>query len=198
MDSEEQPIVDWVNFPLDIPTLSLWDALHDGDLVAVESDLLARTVTLRFDVDYVRDFHNLPEHTQFVMVAEGVQSVRSVRNVSWPGGCSNLQGISREEQSALISEYHRKWREESQSWSDFERLTGEPFGLQVSNAALGRGAKAVALHLGLLVAGDSYVEAYIRGEGMAFYIGETQATPEEFLALGEAYWEAFAKRAKER
>jgi hypothetical protein len=68
----------------------------------------------------------------------------------------------------------------------------------VSNAALGRGAKAVALHLGLLVAGDSYVEAYIRGEDMAFYIGETQATPEEFLALGEAYWEAFAKRAKER
>ena len=56
MASDEKPIVDWVNFPEGIPTFSLWDALHDGDLLSIESNLLARTVTLRFDVelcDYV-------------------------------------------------------------------------------------------------------------------------------------------------
>jgi hypothetical protein len=98
------------------------------------------------------------------------------------------------QQTAVIAEYHRKWREESQSWADFERLTSE--GLEVSNATLGRGSDVVALQLGLLVGGDSYVEAYIRGEGIAFYIGERQVTPEEFVAVGEAYWDAFSKKGK--
>jgi hypothetical protein len=194
VNSDEQAIVDWVNFPPDIPTFSLWDTLHDGDLLAIESDLLTRTVTLRFDVDYVRDFHHLPEHTQFVIVVKGVQSARSVRSVPWPGGCSIPPGTPNDQQEILIAEYHRKWRGESQSWSDFERLTND--GLEVSNATLGRGSDVVALQLGLLVASDSYVEAYIRGEGITFYIGERRVTPEEFVAVGEAYWEAFASKRK--
>jgi len=194
--SDERPIVDWVNFPEGIPTFSLWDALHDGDLLSIESDLLARTVTLRFDVDYVRDFHHLPEGTQFVIIVNGVRSVRSLRSVPWPGGCPIPPGTPNEQQSIIISEYHRKWREESQSWTDFERLTSDPYGLEVSVANLGLGPDAVALQLGLLVARDSYVEAYIRGEGITFYAGEKQATLEEFVALGEAYWEAFADRGK--
>jgi hypothetical protein len=194
MDSDKQPVVDWVNFPEGIPTFSLWDTLHDGDLLAIESDLLACTVTLRFDVRYVRDFHHLPEPTQFVIVVNGVRSVRSFRTVSWPGGYTIPQGMSRAQQEAAIAEYQRKCREESQSWADLERLISD--GLEVSNATLGRGSDVVALQLGLLVGGDSYVDAYIRGEGITFYIGEKQVTPEEFVALGEAYWEAFASRRK--
>jgi hypothetical protein len=192
--SDKQQIVDWVNFPNDIPTLSLWDAVHDGDLLSIESDLLARTVTLRFDVGYVRDFHHQSEQTRFVIVVDGVRSVRSFRSVPWPGGCSIPQGMPNTQQETLIAEYHRKWREESQSWSDFEALVSD--GLEVSNATLGRGSDVVALQLGLLVANDSYVEAYIRGEGITFYIGERQVTPEEFVAFGEAYWDAFAKKAE--
>jgi hypothetical protein len=45
--------------------------------------------------------------------------------------------------------------------------------------------------------GKSYVEAYIRGEGIAFCIGERHVTPEEFVAVGEAYWDALlAKQRK--
>ena len=192
MDSDQQPIVDWVNLPEGIPTFSLWDTLHDGDLLAIQSDLLTRTVTLRFDVDYVRNFHHLPEQTRFAIVVNGVQSVRSLRSVPWPGGCSIPQGTPNDQQSMLIAEYHRKWREESQSWNDFERLTRN--GLEVSNATLARGPNVVALQLGLMVEHDSYAEAYIRGEEIAFYIGERQVTLEEFVKIGEAYWEAFAKR----
>jgi len=194
MDSDQQPIIDWVNFPEGVPTFSLWDALHDSDLLAIESDLLARTVALRFDVAYVRDFHQLPKHTRFGIVVDGVRSVRLLRSVPWPGKFFVPQGASREQELALIAEYHRKWREESQSWSDLERLTSE--GLEVSNATLARGPGVVALQLVLVAANDSYVEAYIRGEEIAFHVGETQATQEEFLGLGEAYWEAFAKKAK--
>ena len=193
MASEEKPINDWINLPEGAPTLSLWDTLHDGDLLTVESDLLARTVTLRFDVGYVRDFHHLPEQTRFVLKCEGVQSVRALGGEPWPGGCSIPQGISRSEQESLIAEYHRKWRE-SQSWADFERLTAD--GLEVSNALMSRGFGTFALQFGLLVAGDSYVEAYIRGESIEFYVGEKQLAVEEFVALGEAYWDAFAKRRK--
>lgn len=195
MASDEQPIVDWVNFPESIPTFSLWNALHDGDLLSIKSDLLARTVTLRFDVGYVRDFHRLPEETRFVIVVIGVQSVRALRSVPWPGGCQILPGTPKDQQSVIIAEYHRKWRQESMSWTDFERLNKDDF--EVGNATLGRGPNVAAFQLGLL-AGDDYVTAYVRGEGATFHVGEKQVRLEEFVVLGEAYWNAFAKRAETR
>jgi hypothetical protein len=102
--------------------------------------------------------------------------------------------LSYSEQEPLIDEYHRKWRQESQSWTDFQRLTDD--GLEVSDSMLVRGSDAVALRLDLCVASDFYLEAYIRGEGITFYVGERQLTPEEFDALGEAYWVAWAKKHK--
>ncbi len=57
---------------------SIWSTLHDGDLTAIESDRMARTLSLRFDVGYIRDFHNLPEDARFVIVISGVSpSARS-------------------------------------------------------------------------------------------------------------------------
>jgi len=191
--SDRHPIADWLNLPENTPTLNLWSTLHDGSLLAVKSDLLARTVTLGFDVGYVRNFHRLPEETRFVITVTGVESARALRNVPWPGGCSIREGMSRIEEEAVIAEYQRKWREESQSWAEFEQMTGD--GIEVSSAVLGRGSEAVALHLGLLVGvGSSYVDVYIRGQGIVFQIDERGVTPEEFVAIGEAYWHAFAKR----
>lgn len=125
----------------------------------------------------------------------GVQSVRSFRSVPWPGGCAIPQGTANEQQSIIIAEYHRKWRDESQSWTDFEQFKKD--GFEVSNATLGRGPDVVALQL-VLSAGNDYVTAYMRGEGATFHVGEKQVTLEEFIALGEAYWSAFAKRAESR
>jgi len=192
MVSGERPIVDWVNLPDGATELSLWCTLHDGDLTAIESDLLARTLTLRFDVGYVKDFHNLSEETQFVVIVSGVQSVRSFNSVPWPGGCSIPAETPCEQQQAIVAEYQSKWREESLSWADFERLTDS--GLEVSSAMLGQGTDSIALRFGLLVEPDSYVEAFIRGEGITFSIGERQLTPKEFVEMGEAYWEAWEKK----
>ena len=195
MPSDEQRVVDWVNFPDGIPTLSLWDALHDGDLLSIESDLLARTITLRFDVGYVRDFHRLPEETRFVIIVAGVQSVRAFHSVLWPGGCQIPPGTPRDQENIIIAEYQRKWREESLSWTDFERLNEND--LEVADATLGRCPNVVAFHFGLL-AEDHYVTVYIRGEGATFHVGEKQVTLEEFVEFGEAYWDAYAKRAESR
>lgn len=193
MNSDQGPIGDWVNLPDGVAKLSLWDTLHDGHLLAVNSDLLARTVTMRFDVDYVREFNQLPEHTPFVIEVTGVQSVRSLVYVPWPGEFSVPPGVDREEGSRLISEYHRKWRQESQSWSDFEQLVGGH--LEVSDATIASGFGNVTLHLGVTVQNKSYVEAYVMGDGSAFYVGANQVTSEEFVSLGEAYWAAFARRS---
>lgn len=192
MAPDEQPIVDWVNLPEDATESSLRSTLHDGDLVAIDSDLLARTLTLRFDVGYVRDFHNLSEGTQFTVRVSGVTSVRSFGGVPWPGGCSIPAEMPYEQRQAIVAEYQNKWREESLSWAEFEVLTKT--GLEVSSATLAQRADGIALRLGFLVGGDSCVEAYIRGEDVAFSIGERPLTAHEFIGAGEAYWEAWRKK----
>lgn len=151
MGSDVRPVVDWVHLPEGVTELSLWNTLHDGDLNAIESDLLERTLTLRFDVAYVRNFHNLSEDTRFGIIVSGVQSVRSFRSVPWPGGCSIPAATPYEQQQAIVSEYQSKWREESLSWVEFERLTND--GLEVSSATLGLTSDGVALRLGLFVGG---------------------------------------------
>lgn len=194
MNSDERTIVDWVHLPEGVTEVSLWSTLHDGDLTGIESDLLARTMTLRFNVAYLKEFHKLSEDTRFVITVRGVQSVRSFSSVPWPGGCAIPAGTSYEQQQAIVAEYQSKLREESLSWSDFERLTNS--GLGVSSATLGQGTDGVALRLDLLVGGDSYVEAFVRGEKITFAIGDRQLTPTEFVQLGEAYWEARATKPK--
>jgi hypothetical protein len=195
MVSNRETTTDWVNLPEGTVTLSLWDTLHDGDLLEIESDLLSRTVTMRLDVGYVREFHKLPADTRFVITIIGVQSARSLRYVPWPGEFSMPPGATHEQQSKLIADYHRKWREESQAWSDFERMTSEQ--LEISNAILARAENSVALQLDISVGHKSYIQAFVRGEEIAFHVGDHLLKLEEFVQLGEAYWEAFAQRRLE-
>jgi hypothetical protein len=188
MEPENQPIFDWVNVPESAQVYSLWGTLHDGYLEAVESDRLARTVTLRFDVDYVRDFHHLPEGARFTIVLSGVQSVRAFKLREWPGEKPVMKAeMSGEEQDALWNEYRRKERDESIAWGDFERPVDE--WLEVDRAELSLGPAAAAIRIGL-----HFSEAFIRGDGIAFYAGDKQVTLEEFIALGVAYWDAFEKK----
>jgi hypothetical protein len=194
VDNSIKKMDDWVNLPEGVATLSLWNTLHDGDLLEIESDLLARTVTLKFDVAYVRTFHKLPEQTEFVLMITGVESVRLLGSVKWPGEFCVPMGVSRDEESKLVADYQAKWREESRSWSDFEAMTS--CGVELLDATLARGANTVALQMGVFTSGrESYLEVFIRGRAIDFSVGDKPVTPEEFVALGETYWTAFANRA---
>jgi hypothetical protein len=192
VNSDRPKLTDWVNLPEDVRTVSLWDTLHDGDLMSLQSDRFARTVTLQFDVAYVREFNHLPEDARFVLVLTGVQSVRATGSEPWPGGFSTPAGASRDEEAKLIGDYQAKWREESQSWTEFERLVARDN--EVGDATLALTDNAVALKLGLLGGRDQYYEAIIRADRITFSVGSRQLTLEEFVTLGEKYWEAFAKR----
>jgi hypothetical protein len=156
---------------------------------------MERTAALRFEVDYVRDFNHLPDGVTFNFLLVGVQSVRSLRYTVWPGTVEIHAGMPREEQSRRVAEYQAKWREESEDWSKFESAVNTNDSPEVSDATLVSGSDAIALHLGLLIADGSYREVFIRAESLEIGTSDgLRFTLAQYLALGEAYWAAFAAR----
>jgi ASPIC and UnbV len=100
MDSDQQPIVDWVNFAGGIPTLSLWDTLHDGNLLAIESDLLARTVTM------------LSSHDPRMALGIGNRTKLDWLEVKWPQPSNLLERFTDlpVDRYITIVEGQGKWR----------------------------------------------------------------------------------------
>jgi len=199
MPDEDSP-VDWLNLPPAASGVSLWDSLHDAQVVSIRSSLLERTMDLFCEIEHLNEFNKLDEGFQFILHLEGVQSARVLRYAMWPGGCSIPDGLSVEEQRKIVAEYQAKWREESASWNEFEsRITREDEqGFDISDAALAmspRGPFALKLCGQLNYA--TYHEAYLRFETLKISGNDgKQFELEEFQRLGEKYWEAFSNRAK--
>jgi hypothetical protein len=191
-------IFDWLNLPSGVSALSLWDALHDAHIVSIRSNLLERTVTFACEIEHLRSFHHFDDGFKFILALEGVQSARVVRYAIWPGGCSIPPGISREEERKLVVEYQSKWREESASWNEFEAGISRENEqvLDISDAVLATshtGAAAIKLcgHLNYAV----YHELFVRLEALKLSGSDgKQFELQEFLKLGEGYWEAFSRR----
>ena len=72
MEDEKKLVFDWVNLPVGATEESLWDSLHDADLKLVTSNRLDRTIQLVFDIQYLREFHKLPEDMRFLLLLNGV------------------------------------------------------------------------------------------------------------------------------
>jgi hypothetical protein len=185
--------LDWIHLPLDSKTFSLWECLHDGELVSVSSNLLERTVRLVFDVPYLRTFHDLPDDLTFAFELKGVSSARVVVWAAWPGEIAQLEGRSREEQTRLVAEYHAKWREESESWSAFEARIGRSAPeIRDADVAISGEESGVALRIGIMD-GNAYFEAIVRADGLDLSRSDGQALDlSRFQELGRLYWEAWA------
>jgi hypothetical protein len=199
MSDEDSP-VDWLNLPPTAKPVSLWDTLHDAQVVSIRSSLLERTMDLFCEIEHLSKFHKLDEGFQFILHLESVQSARVLRYAVWPGECPSLDGLSVEEQRRVVSEYQAKWREESASWNEFEsRITREDEQVfDISDAALatspgGPFALKLCGHLNYA----AYHEAYLRFETLKISGGDgKQFELEEFQQLGEKYWEAFSSRGR--
>ena len=123
---EKASVRDWLNLPPASHPLSLWDCLHDAEVVSIRSSLLQRTMELVLEIEHMREFHHLGDGFQFQFQLEGVQSARVLHSAIWTGEFSVPPGVSREEESRLIQEYQAKWRQESASWKGFETaVTGK-------------------------------------------------------------------------
>ena len=192
----EEFISDWVNAPAGAQTIILWDSVHDGELRTIKSDLLARTVAVEFAVPYLFSFHGLPDNLAFTFLLHSVESVRAFRHSLWPGGCEIPDGSSYEEQQRLEAEYRRKWREESESWDKFERAVAEDDEAELTDGDLLHGPNGgVALRLGVQMGNGEWYEVFLRAEALTISRSDQERLEfDEFLELGNAYWEAFASR----
>jgi len=198
---EESRIIDWVNLPAEVSAESLWEGLHEAQIISIQSNLLDRTVTLHVEIENLRIFHQWPLDMQFVFRLDGVQSARVVKYSIWPGTFAVPPGVSKEEQERLVAEYQAKWREESLSWRDLEEaVTAEHKQvIDIADASLARKKDgAVALRIGGLLNYTAYHEILLRAEKLT--ISRTDAgevTIAELLKLGAAYWDALEQHEKE-
>ena len=201
MPEEQSWIVDWMNLPQDATEVSLWAGLHDAQIVSIQSNLLARTITLHLESDHLLEFHKLPLDMQFLLRLEGVQSARVVHYAVWPGEFSVPTGVAREEEARLIAEYQSKWREESLSWSELESaLTAEcKQVIDIADATLATSAdNSVALRISGLLNYTSYRELFLRAEQLALSRGDGQDLGiAGLLKMGEDYWDAFERQKKQ-
>jgi hypothetical protein len=198
MKENEKCRPDWIHLPRGTKARSLWESLHDAELLSCESDLLNRTVRLRFRVFYlVKDYPDIV----FAFDLQEVTSVRADISVRWPGGCVRPNGASPEEWSRLIDEYQSKWRNESLSWDALESsLPTNP--LEVHYSELATGADGRTLRMEGFLKGDKYDDIFCKVfaafNGLAVSRSDgVDIDFKEFCRLGEVYWDAFAKRRRE-
>jgi hypothetical protein len=198
MAEEQPPLLDWMNLPAGTQEISLWPGLHDAQIVSIQSDLLARTLTLHLESDHLLEFHSLPLDMQFLLRLEGVQSTRVVHVAGWPGEFSVPAGVSPEEQSRLIADYQSKCREESLDWTELENaLTTEcKQVLDIADATLASSLNNfVALRINGLLNYTEFRELVLRAERLTLTRGDGHDLGiAGLLKLGEAYWTAFEQR----
>ncbi len=189
--------LDWIHLPPGTDPLSLWPCLHDARIHGATSDRLARTLHLDLDVFYIRKHHGLPDSFRFTLGMIDVESARATQHILWPGECVVPAGSSRDDERRIIDEYRAKWREESFSWDDFERAAGSGEH-EILEASLVRGDRT-SIHLStcptVATATNHAHEVFVRAEAMSLVGSDgTDFGIERFLAMGEAYWEAFGSR----
>jgi hypothetical protein len=196
---DDAAVGDWVNLPQGTLTEYLDASLHDAEAVSIRSDLLQRTLSIRCDISHLCRFHRLPDGFQFILELEGVQSARVFRYPIWPGEFSVPSGLSHEEESRLVLEYQAKWREESLSWTEFEKAITREDGqiLDIADANLATSKDSVALRLRGHVNYTAYHEVFLRAEKLTILGSDGRIFGvKEFQELGEAYWEAFSRRRR--
>jgi hypothetical protein len=201
MPEEQSKIVDWIHLPPGISGASLWDGLHEAQIISIQSNLLERTVTLHLEIENLRVFYQWPLDMQFVLRLDGVQSARVLKYSVWPGAFSVPPGVSKEEESRLVAEYQAKWRQESLSWSDLEKAVTTECKqvIDISDATLATGPDgSVALRIVGLLNYTIYHELFLRAERLTLSRTDAGAlTIPELLKLGEAYWNALERQESE-
>lgn len=90
----------------------LWDCLHDGNMLAVSTDLSTQTVTLTVHVPHIGSHYGIPEDVRYLITIRGVR-LALVGRCYMPFEFEETLGSTHPERSRLIQEYHKKWRCES-------------------------------------------------------------------------------------
>jgi hypothetical protein len=174
---------------------SLWNALHDADLVRIETDPMVRRLSMLLDVSHLRPFANLRDDVRWRLIVDDAGLLLARTWEAWPGSAPKQDGLSREEQMAAVAAYQAKGRTVSVGWSDFELATNAN-GIWLKDVNLREEESGVVLSgYGHGRNTDRFFEFEVAGK--ALRCERTDVGPlslGELLRLGEAYWEESANR----
>jgi len=194
MNEQPEQELDWTHLPADCDVQSLWVALHDGEIISCKSNLIDRTVTFECSIEHLLDEGS---DVKFILQLDKVASARATVWIRWPGEFKVPEGVSCEEQGRLIEDYHKKWREESIGWHEFEAsfVTDQ---LRITDAELARRNEQIALKIGGVFEGEKFDELYctivLIGSGIRASRSDNQTFDfESLLDLGRWYWDSFGE-----
>ena len=172
--------------------VSLWECLHDGHVEAVSSDPMARTLAIRMDVSFHREFHGLPADTRLKIIGEGVRILGAFEFEPWPG--ATTPPVPEEQRRADAS----KGRLISRSWPDSIAQLNADENHFISNCELSFSIATSVLSLGVVTYQDpSYIEVRAHADRFRFFVGERERSIEQFQEFGAAYWNDWSAKSKQ-
>jgi hypothetical protein len=174
---------------------SMWDALHDADLVEIETDSMARRLSILLDVSHLRAFAKLRDDVRWRLIVDDATVLLARTWEPWPGSVPKEKELSREQERAVVAKYQAKGRTVSLGWNDFEVATN-------TNGIWLKAANLREEDSGVVLSGhghdkktDSFVEFEVAGKALRCERTDVGPLPlAELLSLGEAYWKEFANR----
>jgi hypothetical protein len=191
-------ICDWMFPPAGVEPRSLWEGLHDGEIAAIVSDLLGRSLLLEVRVQHVCEHLRLDADLRFRFVFSGVRSVRATQFRLWPGAYEPAPHLSRTEQEASVRAFQAKGREESLDPAELAR-TLEAGSFWIVNAEMLEGAEEQAFLFEGTAGPDSRpCTLVIRAESVTIERSDgVSSSLAELLDLGRAFWNDFDKEERD-
>ncbi|MDR3792922.1 MAG: hypothetical protein P4L03_06035 [Terracidiphilus sp.] len=194
MESRKEPATE----KQEMESLPLGECLHDARLERVASSPDERVVVFEFDIRYLRTFFCLPEETRFLLKCMNADLARLSEEVPWPE--TPYQPGPSERQDGSAADWQAVWETAAIEWPELERrLAAEPTGpAEVLEAVAEKHMDGRwALRMGLHVNDAYYPGLYVRCSEVQVSRSDGEPLPfEQFLQMGEDYWEDFADRRR--
>jgi hypothetical protein len=199
MNDPNEPHIDWIHLPPIARVESLWECLHDAELISCGSSVRSRKVSLEFRIAHLAKYIGCS--LTFLVNVHDVRSVRANMQIGFPSDDAAITNAEPAERDRMLVEYHSKYREESMGWLHFEgSLETDP--LAVYDAELARYGGAVALKIGGTLDGQRYCDSYcsvvIRGSEVTASRSDGEPfSLKQLTELGRAYWLSFGQTEME-
>lgn len=182
---------EWTQPPASDSPQSLWFALHDGSIESVDSDRLAREVSLEIELGFPQPPEPCPE--RIVLRLSGVTHAFVFVSKEWPGSAPSVVTPITPETQAEVDEHRRKSRAETIGLDDFGRWTAREEPVEIMQAALERADGGLTLVLDGYASGEedeSWYGLRIGAESLdVILLDGSPFGLERLLRLGQSGWE---------
>ena len=173
---------------------TLWDCLHDGEIIACKEDRIARTVELEILVSH------LPYRERELRISVLLTDVTAaLLQISEPYPINDIDNtkLDRHERSAAIDAYWAKARIDSIRWQEFQQSVDDsPLDIYDADLVTAPGKTGLRITGGL--SGDPLHERYCELNLIGTELKITRntgaiLTVDALREMGREYWDAFSR-----